>query len=84
MITLDLSEDQARLMWCRLIRARRIATSGIKDGNIAQVAVGFAWFDEAFDTIAKSVSGGITLGPHGLPINPATGNEIDGNETNKP
>ena len=84
MITLNLTEDQARLIWCQLIRARKIAVAGINQQNIAALAEGFAWFDSSFDKIAKSVSGGMNLGAHGLPINPATGQEIDGNETNKP
>lgn len=54
--------------------------------NAAEIAEGFAWYDEAFDTIAKSVAGGIELGPNGLPIIPDSDppTEINGNETPKP
>lgn len=84
MIELDLSENEARLMWCRLIRARKIAKQAMDDENPCSLAYAFSWYDQAFDTISKSIASGISLGPNGLPINPATGDEIDGNETNKP
>lgn len=84
MIELDLSQEQATLIWCRMIRARKIAKEGLATGNIALLAEGFAWYDEALDTISRSVVGGLRLGPNGLPINPETGEEIDGSETPKP
>lgn len=86
MVELDLTEDQARLMWCQGIRARELGKKGIRKENIALLAESWAWFDQILNTITMSVSAGITLGPNGLPVIPGTDppQEIDGSETNKP
>ena len=68
-VELDLTEDKARLIWCRLARSRKLMIKGIKDQNMATMGTAWGWLDATLTELAASAPSSV---------------EPTGNETDKP
>jgi hypothetical protein len=76
MVELNLTHEEARLMWCQGIRARKIGKKAIEEQNIAKLAESWAWFDMFLITISQAAPEEAGQNPDGTPLT--------GIETSKP
>lgn len=69
MVKLDMTPEAATLMWCRLIRARKIARAAMASQNIADLSFAFGWIDQILDDLSRAAPADLAPDPSGNEIN---------------
>ena len=66
-VKLDLSDDEARFIWCRLVRARKVMLKALDEHNLGMVGYAYGFFDSELSKLAAAAPEDVV----------PTGNETD-------